>query len=126
MIHCFCMRLANSRGSSSSSTSVASRITGLVEAAFAIAEDQVVARALDRLAGGGNHGRRRGPLSDVAAVCAGIAVQGPADGAGDADEHFHSGQAAVNGRGDQASEVRAAAHGDPLAVDLDPAELHAT
>ncbi len=50
-------------------------------------------------------------------------MQGPADGAGDADEHFHPGQSAVNGRGDQASEIRSATHGDALTVDLDPAEF---
>ena len=49
MIQCFCIRLASSRGSSSSSWKRAVQDDQLVEAAFAIAEDQVVAAAVDRL-----------------------------------------------------------------------------
>ena len=123
MIHCFCMRLANCAGIIFFQHERGLQDHRLVKAAFAIAEDEVVARALVHLSSGGNHGRRGGPLPDVAPVRAGIAVQGPAHGAGNADEHFHAGQTAVHGGRDQAAEVRAAADGDPLAVDRDPAEL---
>ena len=64
-----------------------------VERAFAIGEHQLFASALDQIS------PRRvmtvalaGPLADVAAAAAGVAVQRAADRAGNADQGFQSGQ----------------------------------
>ena len=53
---------------------------------------------------------------------AGVAVQGAADGAGDADQGFQAGQAAMHGGGDHAAQQGPAAGGDRAAVDADFAE----
>ena len=62
----------------------------LVEAALAIGEHEVVALAVHDFAAAGHDGGRGGPLADVAAVAAGVAVQRTADRAGDADERLRA------------------------------------
>ena len=68
------------------------------------------------------HRGLEGPLADVAAVGAGVAVQGAADGAGDADQRFQAGQPAMDGRGDRAAQQGAAAGGERAALDANLAE----
>ena len=94
----------------------------VVEAALAIVEHQLVGAALVDLAVGGNHRGLDGPLADVAAVGAGVAVQCAADGAGDADERFQPGQPAMDGRGDRPAQQGAAAGGKRASVDANLAE----
>ena len=61
-------------------------------------------------------------MADISAVAAGVAVQGAADGAGNADERFESGQSLANGHRDGVSQLGAAAGGERLFVDLDLVE----
>ena len=121
-IHCFCIRWASSRR-----IVLLQRATGLqdhqiVEAALAIVEHQFVAAALGNLAVGGDHRGLEGPLADVAAMGAGVAVQGAAHGAGDADERFQSGQPAVDGGGDGAAQQGPAAGGERSPLDANIAK----
>ncbi len=94
----------------------------LVEAAFAIAENQFVAAAGEDFAGVRDDGGLDRPLADVAAVGAGIGVQRAAERAGNGDQGFQPGQAAVRGSGHHAAELGAAAGGDGLPIDLDLGE----
>ena len=57
---------------------------------------------------------RAGPLADVAAVAAGVAVQRAADRARDADERLQAGEPGADGHRDRIGQVRAAADRDAV------------
>ena len=88
----------------------------LIEAALAIGEHEVVALALEDFAAASHDGGRRGPLADVAAVRAGVAVQCAADGARNADERLEAGQPGADGHGDRVGQVGPAADGHVVSV----------
>jgi hypothetical protein len=60
----------------------------LVETALAVGKDKVAALARDDLSGAGHYVGAARPLSDVAGLRAGIAVERAADRAGNADERL--------------------------------------
>ena len=68
-------------------------------------------------------------MADVAAVGAGVSVQGAAERAGDADQRFESGQARVDGRGDDVPQDGPAAGNEGLPsiwilLKAGPSKLH--
>ena len=83
----------------------------LIEAALPVGEDEIVAFALNDFAAASHDGCGAGPLADVATVRAGVAVQGAADSAGNADERFESGEACADGDRDRVGRGCAAADG---------------
>ena len=111
-IHCFCIRLVSSVGIVLLELELGVEDHQLVEAALAVGEHEVVALALDDVAGAGHHRGPAGPLADVAAVAAGVAVQCAADRAGNADQRLQPGQPGADRLGDGVGQLRAAAGGD--------------
>ena len=120
-IHCFCMRLVNSTGSSGSSVELGPQDDQLVETALAIGKDQLVALALDELACSCQHGGPIGPLPDVASPSASIAARTP-QRPGNADQGFEARQTIANRSRDDLSQLGPRPRDNPIIAGFDLAE----
>ncbi len=117
-IHCFLHPLGQFLGVFFFQTELSAQDHELVQAAVPVGKHQIVTAARNDFATAGHHVGRAGPLTDVAAIAAGVAVQRAADGAGNANQRFQSPQASADGGGNDVPQSRAAASRGDVLCDL--------